>query len=275
MENLNSNTSQNFYDKSFTLIIPILEMIKNGKSTPEICNTLGISRQRLFYYTSKLKQMGYIELETRDVFSIWNLTEEGQTFLDKYNRNNNHNNKPICRAEHIRFKASVISLPEPIPTNWKKVDMNNWTEYRYEFNDVEIKLNCGQSPTVEFIMPPMEDYEGNPHAIYCLLQTNCLSVIQQIQTIHKMSIGPIELSSNGEWVVYDPVAKAVSKQFNVNIPGVAKINASKPVKRGEFEFPTPYSAASYLNAIDMIPELLETMKKVLKSFQNKDGIIHE
>jgi len=211
MENLNSNTSQNFYDKSFTLIIPILEMIKNVKTTPEICNTLGISKQRLSYYTSKLTNVGYIKLVTRDVFSIWKVTEGGQTFLDKYHNNNKYNNKSIGRVEHIRFKAAVISLPEPIPTNWKKVDMNNWTEYWFELNDVKIKLNCGQSPTVEFIMPPMDDYEGNPHAIYCSLQTNCLQVVQQIQTIYNMSIGSIELSSKAEWVVYDPVSKALSK----------------------------------------------------------------
>jgi hypothetical protein len=218
--------------------------------------------------------MGYIELVTRDVFNIWKVTEGGQTFLDKYHNNNKYNNKPIGRVEHIRFKASVITLPKPIPTNWNKAPMHNWTEYWFEFNDVKIKLNCGLSPTVEFIMPPVDDYEGNPHAIYCSLQTNCLQVVQQIETIYNMRIGPIELSSDGEWVVYDPVAKAVSEQSNVNIPGVAKINASKPVKRGEFEFPTPYAAASYLNAINLIPELLETMKKVLKSIENRDEIVH-
>ena len=218
-------------------------MIKNVKTTPEICNTLGISKQRLSYYTSKLTMMGYIELVARDVFNIWKVTEAGQRFLDKYQHNNKYNNKPLCRAEHIRFKAAVISLPEPIPTNWNKAPMNNWTEYWFELNNVKIKLNCGQSPSVEFIMPPVDDYEGNPEKIYCLLQTNCQEVVQQIQNIYNMRIGPIELSSNGEWVVYDPIAKAVSKQFNVSIPGVAKINASKPVKRGEFEFPTPYDAA--------------------------------
>ena len=270
-----ASSSQNFYDKSFTVIVSILEMIKNVKTTPEICKSLGISKQRLFYYTSKLTKCGYIEMVTRDAFNIWKVTQGGQTFLGQYQSSNNkHNNKPIGRVEHIRFKAAVISLPEPIPSNWKKVNMNNWSEYCFELNDVKIKLNCGLSPTVEFIMPPVDDYEGNPQKISCLLQTNCLRVVQQVQDIYNMCIGPIELSSNGEWVVYDPIAKAVSEQCNVNIHGVAKINSSKPVKRGEFEFPTPYAAASYLNGINMIPELLETMKRVLKLIESRDGIAH-
>ncbi len=250
-------------------------MIKNGKTTPEICDTLGLSKQRLFYYTSKLRKMGYIELETRDVFGIWKVTGGGQRFLGKYHSNSKYNNKPVGRVEHIRFKAAVITLPEPIPTNWKKISMHNWTEYWFELNGIKIKLNAGLSPTVEFIMPPVDDYEGNPQKISCLLQTNCLNVVRQVQNIYNMHIGLIELSSNGEWVVYDAVAKAVSKQYNVNIPGIAKINASKPVKRGEFEFPTPYDASLYLSAIKRIPDLVVKVDKILRLLEAGGNIAPE
>jgi predicted transcriptional regulator len=267
---------QNFYTKSFTFIARILDMIKEGIPTPEICGTLGISRQLLFYHVSKLLTKGYIKKEARGSFNIYKVTSVGQAFLDKYHRNNKYNIKPVGRVEHVRFKAPVIILPEPIPTNWNKAPMHNWMEYWFELNDVKIKLNHGQSPTIEFIMPPVDDYEGNPQKIYCILQTQCMHVVQQIENVYNMDIGALELSSNGEWVIYDPVAKAVSEQYNVNIPGVAKINASRPALYGEFEFTTPYDAAAYLHAIRLIPELLETMKKVLKlSAENRYGyVIH-
>ena len=68
----------------------------------------------------------------------------------------------------------------------------------FELNDVKIKLNHGQFPTIEFIMPLVDDHEGNPEKISCLLQTNCLRVVQQIQDIYNIRIGSIELPSNGE-----------------------------------------------------------------------------
>jgi predicted transcriptional regulator len=272
----NTRPSKNFYTKSFTFMARILDMIQEGIPTPEICRMLAISKQLLFYHVSKLLTRGYIKKETRGSFNIYKVTSVGQTFLDKYHRNNKYN-KPIGRAEHVRFKANVIRLPEPIPTNWKKVPMHNWNEYIFELNEITVKLNHGQFPTLEFIMPPMEDYEGNPQKICCILQTQCMHLVQQIESAYNMDIGTLELSSTGEWVVYDRVAKAISEQYNVNIPGVTKINASKPASYGEFEFPTPYDAATYLQAVKLIPELLEELKKVSKLLvENRYGYVtHE
>jgi hypothetical protein len=43
-----------------------------------------------------------------------------------------------------------------------------------------------------------------------------------------MIFGRLGLSSTGEWIVYDPLAKAISKLLvQVTIDGVRRINASK------------------------------------------------
>ena len=174
------------------------------------------------------------------------------------------------RAEHIRFKGPVIQMPEPIPSKWGSSNMKNWNEYYFQLDEIKLKLNCGISPTMEFIMPPIDDYEGNPHKIYCFLQEQCHETVKRLEHIYGLKVGPLELSSQGEWVVYnDPFAESLSKRYNLNIPGVAKVNASKPNRWGEIEFPTPYDAANYLNYIKSLPEVSSKIDRILQLLESR------
>ena len=59
-----------------------------------------------------------------------------------------------------------------------------------------------------------------------------------------IQIGRLNPSSKGEWVVYDPFAKSLSNQFGqITVDGVGKVNASKPRRRGEFEWFDPRDCA--------------------------------
>ena len=57
--------------------------------------------------------------------------------------------RPICRAENVRFKAPVHKMPS-IPVDWHKVEMHNWNQYTTEVGSVKVKLNDGDTPTIEF-----------------------------------------------------------------------------------------------------------------------------
>lgn len=62
-----------------------------------------------------------------------------------------------------------------------------------------------------------------------------------------MEIGRLELSSKGEWVVYNPLAKVITGiTGRITVDGVGKINASLPGRIGEFEFHDPRTAAEFL-----------------------------
>jgi hypothetical protein len=79
-----------------------------------------------------------------------------------------------------------------------------------------------------------------------LLQ-DCIAIHDVLEERLDMQIGRLHPSSEGEWVVYDPVAKSLSNQFGqITVDGVGKVNASKPRRRGEFEWFDPRDCADYM-----------------------------
>ena len=71
-----------------------------------------------------------------------------------------------------------------------------------------------------------------------------------------MQIGRLELSSKGEWVVYNPLAKAITNTTGrITVDGIGKINASLPNRYGEFEFHDPRAAAEFLEMPGRIARL--------------------
>lgn len=81
-----------------------------------------------------------------------------------------------------------------------------------------------------------------------------------------MQIGRLELSSRGEWVVYNPLAKAITNMTGrITVDGIGKINASLPNRYGEFEFHDPRAAAEFLGMPGHVSRLE----------QNVDGIKQE
>jgi hypothetical protein len=242
-----------------TRLIPLLEMISKGYRTVDMSKRLGISKGLTSYYHRKMKKLGLV----RDNFE--GLTESGKNFLAMYYSKSL--GRPIARVENVRFKAPILQMPS-IPVDWNKVDMNNWAQFTSSVDEINVKLNDANQPTIEFIVPAYDDYENNPIKLYCALLVKCQDVARRLEELLKMKIGSLELSSKGEWVVFDPVAKSISENLGrINIEGVAKINASKPLKRGEFEFLNPLAAAEYLSMPWHVRVLEFKMDQLLR--QNK------
>jgi hypothetical protein len=87
-----------------------------------------------------------------------------------------------------------------------------------------------------------------------------------------MEIGRLEIEPGAEWVIYDPVANAVCKyNGHINVDKLGRINASKPLRRGEIEYFDSRFAAEYLGMprrLANIERLLEEMNNHLKKEQN-------
>src|SRR5215469_10252986 len=112
----------------------------------------------------------------------------------------NNNNKqtkagqqrPICRAENVRFKASVIKMPSKL-VDWHKVEMNNWSQFTIEVGSVKVKLNDGKNPTIEFIPAAIDGI--HPLDLYFRLFSDCNEVAKHLEQVLDMQIGRLELSS--------------------------------------------------------------------------------
>jgi hypothetical protein len=203
---------------------------------------------------NKGREMGYIKRTTSNKLG---LTQPGKVFLDRYEKLSNPS-LAVCRAENIRFKALVTKMP-PIPPNWKKVHMHNWAAYTSEVDSVKIRLNIGVRPTVEFIASPIDG--ENPFHLYAVLFYECNKAAESLSDRIGLEVGKLELSSRGEWLVYDPIARSFCKiHGQVRYEGVAKVNASKPREIGEFEFHDPRALHDYL----LMPQRLKNVEGTLR-----------
>ena len=169
---------------------------------------------------------------------------------------------PICRGENIRFKAPVYKMPSS-PVDWHKVEMNNWNQYSTSVGCVKVKLNDADNPTIEFLPDPIDG--SDPVKLYCNLLLDCNDVAKNLEQTLDMRIGRLELSSKGEWVVYHPLAKAITDKIGrVTIDGIGKINASLPGRFGEFEFYDPRTAAEFLCMTRLLARLEQKVDKLLQ-----------
>jgi hypothetical protein len=255
--------SPKFYSKSLTLLLPILKMVDEGLTASEIAKKLHLGKQLVSYHICNLKRRGYIKETGRDVFKLLEVTRTGKHFLAMYQHlSTTTMSTPTCRAENVRFKASVYKMPSS-PMDWHKVEMHNWNQYTTEVDSINVKLNDGNNPTIEFLPGPIDG--NDPFKLCCILLLDCYDEAKKLEENLDMRIGRLELSSKAEWVVYNPLAKAITHNIGrVTVEGIGKINASLPGRFGEFEFYDPRLAAQFLDMPGRITGLERDMKKVLE-----------
>jgi predicted transcriptional regulator len=272
--------SSKFYSRSLTLLVPILELIHGGYTISKISNKINLDKSHVSYYVSKAKRLGYVREIFRDTFKHLELTEAGQNFLAMYQSSANGLSTPRLRAENIRFKALVYKMPASpsgssiaFLSGWNKRQMNHWDQYSIEISGIKVNLNAGKQPTIEFIMPPTAAISSDDTliAMYVRLEQDCNHVAEQLEGGLGIGIGRLQVSSNGEWVVYDAIARQVTKEIGpVNIKGYAKINASKPGRIGEIEFLNLKDATDYFLMPVRLARVERMVKKLFESQRFKE-----
>jgi hypothetical protein len=159
-----------------------------------------------------------------------------------------------------------------IPVDWEKVQMHNWVQYRSVVEDIRVHLNMGEHPTLELIPSPVDDHDHNDLLI--IVTQDCMKVLDALEQKLGMKFGRLQRSSRSESVVYSPIAKSISKyNGQVTVDGIGKINASKPMKHGEFEFYDPIAAAEFMampRRIDNIEQNVQTILDSLNQLKNTE-----
>jgi DNA-binding MarR family transcriptional regulator len=261
--------SSKFYSKSLTLLVSILELIKQGTIASDIARRLNMKKSHVSYYITKAKNLGYLKQVTRDAFAFNELTQAGKNLLDQYTQNNP--STPICRLENIQFKAKILQMPT-IPVEWKRIEMHNWTQYISDIDSVHVRLNHGAVPMLLLLPSPVEG--DNPFQLYTVMVFACVNVILELHDKFGLRVGPLELGSRGEWLVYDPVAKSFCKSNGhgqITYDGIGKVNASPPRHIGEFEFHDPRALVNYLAMPKRVQNIEAMLTKILsQGNQNYD-----
>jgi hypothetical protein len=250
-----------------TLLLPIIKLIDEGLTASEIAKKLNECKQLVSYHICNLKTRGYVKETGRDAFKLLEVTQAGKDFLAVYQHlSTTTMSMPICRAENVRFKGPVYKMPS-LPVDWHKVEMHNWNQYTTEVDCVKVKLNDADNPTIEFLPAPIDG--NDPIKLYCSLLLDCNDVAKNLEQTLDLRIGRLELSSKGEWVFYNPLAKAITEKIGrVTLEGIGKINASLPGRIGEFEFYDPRAAAEFLHMPMHLARLEQKVDKYHKFEEN-------
>ena len=218
-------------------------MLDEGCTESDIAKSLKIYRSHVYYYVNRLKKLGYIKENFRDLFKSSGLTQAGKNFVDQYT--NSASSSYTCRLENVRFKALVYKMPSVESLDWKRIQMNSWAQYGCKVDSIHVRLNDGKSPTIEFIPPAVDG--DDPYKLLAIVLYDCTKAAEKIEDTAGFGIGRLELSSRAEFLIYDPVAKIFSKHLGqVTIDGIGKANASGPNRVGEFEFHDPRACAEYM-----------------------------
>ena len=195
-------------------------MIYENFTPTKIAEVLNVKKSHVSYYLKRAKKFGYIDEVVRDKVKTLDLTQAGKNFLAMY-ENEILYQTPVCRTENIRFKAEIVKMPSSV-VDWHKIEMNNWGKYVSQSEDIKVHINMGKIHTIEFIPGPVDG--DNPDSLRLRLLQDCTDVARNLEDRLDMEIGRLELSSRGEWVVYDPVARAFSKYTGqVNLKGIGKV----------------------------------------------------
>jgi hypothetical protein len=128
-----------------------------------------------------------------------------------------------------------------------------------------VRVSNGKDPSIEFIPSPING--SNPWELFGILFNDCTEVARKLEQRLGMEIGRLEIEHGAEWVVYDPIASIISKQNGqITVDQLGKINASKPLRKGELEYFDPGFAAEYLT----MPRRISNIEKLLEEFVKKE-----
>ena len=242
---------------------------EEGIATPQFTT----ARTQYYNRLDNIDDILYGGVETKAVTEFYGAPGSGKTQLchtmcanvpqdkSKDNKVGQLTLSKIRRAENIRFKAPIHKMPSK-PVDWPKVEMHNWSQYTTVVGSVKVKLNHGEKPTIEFLPAAIDG--SDPLQLYLRLFSECNEVAKHLEQILDMQIGRLEVSSKGEWVIYNPLAKAITNIIGrVTVEGIGKINASLPNRYGEFEFHDPRAAAEFLVMPRRLARLEQDVKEVL------------
>ena len=121
---------------------------------------------------------------------------------------------------------------------------------------------------MELLPSPVEG--DNPYDLFIINVEECYKVLLDLYDKFGLKVSKLQLGSRGEWLVYDPIARAFCKHNGqVNYEGITKVNASKPLNLGEIEFHDPRSLEEYLLMPHRLKSIEDRLGRVLDLLEDK------
>lgn len=268
--NLNTKVSTlvgyRFRRGSLPLIRRIMIMLQAGYYPARIASILGKSKSAIHYHIKKLLENGFIEREEslkrlkpglyakkfRGVITLYRITQPGSKFLagiegEAVGRR--------LRLHNVYWKYPILSGPR-VSIVWRRVELTNWTQ----LIGTELGLRVRKNPhSVEIISGVVEGTD--PFRLLLRARNEADLLAAHLEAKFDMKLGRAELSRRPHFGVWDPVAGAYAKSFQLSTD-LAKIDESEGY--GEIDWLSPYAADDYLRMPERIRRLEENHSVLLE-----------
>jgi DNA-binding PadR family transcriptional regulator len=230
-----------FRVKSKILLYDILIRIDRNESQDEIRRWYGWSKQRLYYYISKLKKAGIIKIKVRDKIALYELTEKGKVFFKEHIQYLNSS----IRLHNIEYIANIESLGTIThEKEWK---------LRGILNRLKRETNCTMvwnNNTMRFIVSSL--FGTNAFQLMEDSKNIVRNIIKNLELEFGLKIGELTLNRKPHFAIKTPIAEQFSNNLEITTDE-GKIDASEGY--GEIDYFTPESADAYINMPKTLKQL--------------------
>jgi DNA-binding MarR family transcriptional regulator len=251
-----------FYRKSWTLLALILGLIGKGVYKEKIARVLGVTPQLVGYHVDRAIESGLVRKGVKSTVQLLELTDEGKKFVDRYEKGRDLVLSSRYLMENIQLAADIIHRPTK-EIDLKKVEMHNWSQYQGRVRDVFVTINEGKTPKVVFTLSKI--YGDSMIDLFIGAIYEYQKVALEMYERFGMKLGYPRIVSRPEFVAFDAVAGEACKEIGqLRVPGVGKINASRPGARGELEYDSLDDLVAYM----LMPRKVEEIGRQLRDLSS-------
>jgi DNA-binding transcriptional ArsR family regulator len=224
-------------------VLPILRRVAVGDYPTKIGKIIGLSRQHVGYYLSKLEKCKLVQREKRTNVVFYELTGRGTSLLQS--------------CEGVVFPGELYRLDKCqvgftilreglVPVDFRRVEMVNWTALLGLEQGVKVRK------TTKSWIVHVEVIRGrDPAEVYGLAMNLANRVVASLKSKYGCVLAEGKFVAN-ELAVEDPVASLFGRYFTVSTPK-RKIDHSWNV--GELEHLQKDSVIEYLQMPERVKSL--------------------
>jgi len=255
----------------------ILELLGAGNPPSRVAEAVGRDRSTITYWIKKFKKLGYIKLQTCNVYKIFRLTYHGLKILT-----GSEDVRRTVVLEDYPIKYALLEGEKVGRVSWEKLGKpQNWVKLGFKIGGIRV-VKTSKS----VIIHPGRLKGWDPYRLVYVAGRECGRAASWLQNRLGMVLGPGEPIKRPTFQVYDPVAEEVTKycSFKCDMGGADR---SPPSRRGHWEM-GPEVARDYLlsfsrlrevqNRLDRVDEQLEgvnyTLNRLTEQITGLVGELH-
>ena len=241
-----------FYNWSVrTRLVPILKLIDENYPT-KVARLLGMSRQHVHYYLKKLEKAGLVKRVGPRWPAFYETTEKCKKFLTGCE---GLTPSFVFRLHNCVFKYPILQEPAVL-VDWRRVEKMNWSAL------IGSELGLTVEQTTRHVLVYCDVVVGrDPNELLLLAKDEADRVAAHLRLKYGIRLGEGQLARKVHFGVYDPVAKLVSRYWQVS-DDVAKVDESEGF--GEIDWLSAEAAKDYL----LMPQNVKWLVRIQERFAN-------